>query len=168
MRRTTSPASCEARRRAGSEATRPDYDLTDAERLGAVHTRRPRYPIPFPVVVILPQGLLAWFRNLVDGLGPALCIRIVSRNGQPAAGVLTLTHGTTVVYNTQRPGQQRLDRLQGSMGRTTFHADLLALAGTRAAGTILRSAGVVARRVFDRLPTPLRQATASVIYRHLA
>src|SRR5262245_27656447 len=47
---------------------------------------------------LLPAQPLAWFRNLVDCLGPAVCIRVVSKNGEPAAGILTLTHGKTVVY----------------------------------------------------------------------
>jgi Acetyltransferase (GNAT) domain len=47
---------------------------------------------------LLPAQPLAWFRNLVDCLGSAVCIRVVSKNGEPAAGILTLTHGKTVVY----------------------------------------------------------------------
>jgi CelD/BcsL family acetyltransferase involved in cellulose biosynthesis len=45
-----------------------------------------------------PLQPLAWFRNLVECLGEDLCIRIVSRDGQPAAGILTLAHADTVVY----------------------------------------------------------------------
>ena len=40
----------------------------------------------------------AWFRNLVECLGQAVCIRVVSRNVTPVAGILTLTHGKRVVY----------------------------------------------------------------------
>jgi len=47
---------------------------------------------------LLPLQPLAWFRNLVDCLGEAVCIRVVSQNGEPAAGILTLTHGKTIVY----------------------------------------------------------------------
>ena len=47
---------------------------------------------------LLPVQPLAWFRNLVECLGSAVCVRVVSKNGEPAAGILTLTHRTTVVY----------------------------------------------------------------------
>jgi hypothetical protein len=47
---------------------------------------------------LLPVQPLAWFRNLIDCLGSTVCIRVVSKDGEPAAGILTLTHGKTVVY----------------------------------------------------------------------
>jgi len=40
----------------------------------------------------------AWFRNLVECFGPAASIRVVSKGGTPVAGLLTLSHGTRVVY----------------------------------------------------------------------
>lgn len=46
----------------------------------------------------IPLQPIAWFRNLIEAFGEALCIRIVSKDGQPAAGVLTLNHRATVVY----------------------------------------------------------------------
>ena len=47
---------------------------------------------------LLPQQPRAWLRNLVDCLGSRVCIRIVSKDAEPVAGVLTLTHRDTVVY----------------------------------------------------------------------
>jgi CelD/BcsL family acetyltransferase involved in cellulose biosynthesis len=46
----------------------------------------------------VPLQPLAWFRNLIECVGESLCIRIVSKDGQPAAGILTLAHGNRVVY----------------------------------------------------------------------
>src|SRR5215470_3379248 len=46
----------------------------------------------------VPLQPLAWFRNLVTSFGDLLTIRIASKAGRPAAGLLTLTHGDTVVY----------------------------------------------------------------------
>ena len=46
----------------------------------------------------VPQQPVAWFRNLVDCLGDNVCVRVVSKNGEPVAGVLTLAHGNTLVY----------------------------------------------------------------------
>jgi hypothetical protein len=46
----------------------------------------------------VPLQPVAWFRNLIACLGESLCIRIASKEGQPAAGILTLTHGASVVY----------------------------------------------------------------------
>jgi CelD/BcsL family acetyltransferase involved in cellulose biosynthesis len=40
----------------------------------------------------------AWFRNIVQCLGQAVSIRIVSKGGRPVAGILTLSHGKRVVY----------------------------------------------------------------------
>src|SRR5262245_17989983 len=47
---------------------------------------------------LLPVQPLAWFRNLLECLDSAVCIRVVSKYGEPAAGILTLTHRRTVVY----------------------------------------------------------------------
>lgn len=46
----------------------------------------------------VPLQPFRWFRNLVECFGDDLCIRIASKDGQPAAGILTLTHGDRVVY----------------------------------------------------------------------
>lgn len=46
----------------------------------------------------VPLQPLTWFRNLVDCLGDAVSVRVVSTDGHPAAGVLTLTHGKTIIY----------------------------------------------------------------------
>lgn len=46
----------------------------------------------------LPPQPLAWFRNLIDCLGEALTIRVVSRNSQPVASILTVLHKNCVVY----------------------------------------------------------------------
>jgi GNAT acetyltransferase-like protein len=41
----------------------------------------------------------AWFQNLVECFGDRLAIRVASsRDGQPAAGILTIAHGRRVVY----------------------------------------------------------------------
>ena len=46
----------------------------------------------------IPPQPLDWFRNLVECVGENACIRIASKNGQPVAGILTLSHGKRVVY----------------------------------------------------------------------
>ena len=46
----------------------------------------------------VPPQPSAWFRNLVECLGEQLSIRIACKDGQPAAGILTLAHGNSVVY----------------------------------------------------------------------
>src|SRR5262245_28149555 len=46
----------------------------------------------------LPAQPLEWFRTLVDCLGDNACIRIAAKNGQPVAGILTLSHGKRMVY----------------------------------------------------------------------
>jgi hypothetical protein len=46
----------------------------------------------------VPPQPSRWFRNLADCLGNALTIRIARRNRDVVAGVVTLAHGTTVVY----------------------------------------------------------------------
>jgi hypothetical protein len=45
-----------------------------------------------------PLQPLGWFRHLVEYLGDSVSIRIACKDGQPAAGILTLAHGDTVVY----------------------------------------------------------------------
>jgi lipid II:glycine glycyltransferase (peptidoglycan interpeptide bridge formation enzyme) len=39
-----------------------------------------------------------WFQNLVDCLGNRLIIRLVSRNNEPVASILTLSHRRALVY----------------------------------------------------------------------
>ena len=46
----------------------------------------------------LPPQPIDWFRNLIGCLGERLSIRLVSKNGQPVASILTLSHQNTVVY----------------------------------------------------------------------
>ena len=58
---------------------------------GLLELTRRRHQVP-------PQPL-AWFRNLIDCLGDRLCIRLaLTREGQPAAGILTLMHRDRMVY----------------------------------------------------------------------
>jgi len=46
----------------------------------------------------VPPQPFAWFHHLVDCLGEALSIHVAYRGGRPLAGMLTLRHGTKVVY----------------------------------------------------------------------
>src|SRR5579862_2293966 len=46
----------------------------------------------------LPPQPIAWFRNLADCLGDRLTIRIVSKDGQPVASILTLSFKNSLVY----------------------------------------------------------------------
>jgi len=52
-------------------------------------TRRRHYLFPQP---------RKWFRNLIDSLGDKVHIRVIRKNEVPAAAMLTLQHGTTVMY----------------------------------------------------------------------
>jgi hypothetical protein len=45
-----------------------------------------------------PPQPLAWFRNLITCLDTNLDIRVARKDGVPIAAILTLRHGTTVVY----------------------------------------------------------------------
>jgi CelD/BcsL family acetyltransferase involved in cellulose biosynthesis len=47
---------------------------------------------------LLPPQPLNWFRNLIACLGDKLRIHLVSKNGQPVAGILTLRHKAVLVY----------------------------------------------------------------------
>jgi hypothetical protein len=60
----------------------------------------------------VPLQPLAWFRNLIESFGDNLCIRIASKDGQPAAGILTLVHGNSVVYK-YGGSEARLNALGG-------------------------------------------------------
>jgi lipid II:glycine glycyltransferase (peptidoglycan interpeptide bridge formation enzyme) len=46
----------------------------------------------------LPPQPIAWFRNLVGCLGDRLTIRLLSKDDQPIASILTLSYKTTLVY----------------------------------------------------------------------
>jgi CelD/BcsL family acetyltransferase involved in cellulose biosynthesis len=46
----------------------------------------------------LPPQSLAWFRNLADCLGRKLKVRVVSKDGRPLAGIITIHFRDTVVY----------------------------------------------------------------------
>ena len=46
----------------------------------------------------LPPQPLAWFRNLIACVGDDLKIRLVSHQGRPAAGVLTIRYKDTMMY----------------------------------------------------------------------
>ena len=45
-----------------------------------------------------PLQPLAWFRNVIDAFGERASIRMASRAGEPVAAILTLAHGSTLVY----------------------------------------------------------------------
>jgi hypothetical protein len=57
---------------------------------GLLRITRRRHGVPFQ-----PRE---WFRNVLDGFGENACVHIASRHGQPVAGILTLRHGTRMVY----------------------------------------------------------------------
>jgi lipid II:glycine glycyltransferase (peptidoglycan interpeptide bridge formation enzyme) len=46
----------------------------------------------------LPPQPLRWFRNLLESMGDDLTIRLVSKDHNPVAAILTLSHKTTVTY----------------------------------------------------------------------
>jgi len=46
----------------------------------------------------VPSQPRTWFRNLVECMGPKLQISVARKNGVSIAAVLTLRHGSTVVY----------------------------------------------------------------------
>ena len=46
----------------------------------------------------LPPQPLAWFENLVDCLGESLTIRVLSKDEQPIASIMTLAFKTSLVY----------------------------------------------------------------------
>lgn len=46
----------------------------------------------------VPPQPFEWFQNLVACMGKDVCIRIVSKGGQPIAGMMTLDHGKKMVY----------------------------------------------------------------------
>jgi lipid II:glycine glycyltransferase (peptidoglycan interpeptide bridge formation enzyme) len=46
----------------------------------------------------MPPQPLAWFRNLVRGMGEHLAIHVASSEGRPVASILTLSFKKTMVY----------------------------------------------------------------------
>ena len=46
----------------------------------------------------VPPQPRKWFRNLIDGFGPALKIRVASKGDVPVAGILTLEYKDTLTY----------------------------------------------------------------------
>lgn len=46
----------------------------------------------------LPPQPMSWFHNLADCLGEDLKVRIASKNGQPIAAIITLSHQQTMIY----------------------------------------------------------------------
>jgi len=46
----------------------------------------------------LPPQPRTWFRNLIDGFGEGLTIRVACKDQQPVAGMLTLLYKNTLVY----------------------------------------------------------------------
>ncbi|HEY3129424.1 MAG TPA: GNAT family N-acetyltransferase [Acidobacteriota bacterium] len=46
----------------------------------------------------LPPPPLHWFRNLIDCLGEKLSIHVAAKEGQPVAGILTLSYKGSTVY----------------------------------------------------------------------
>ena len=46
----------------------------------------------------LPPQPISWFKNLSDCLGEQLKVRIASKNGQPIAGMVTLSYKQSMVY----------------------------------------------------------------------
>jgi hypothetical protein len=78
-----------------AEREQLSYEIGTSERLVnqfyglLLKTRRRHRLVPQP---------RAWFRNLVGCLGSGIKIRVASKDGIPAAAVLTLEHRATVVY----------------------------------------------------------------------
>ena len=70
------------------EAGRSDGLVADLYHLLDLTRRRHRAPLQ-------PR---AWFRNLVACQGDKVCIRVAYRGRTPAAAILTITHGDTMVY----------------------------------------------------------------------
>ena len=60
----------------------------------------------------VPPQPLQWFQNLIECMGGNACIRIAFKAGQPAAGILTLSHGKRVVYK-YCGSDERLHKLGG-------------------------------------------------------
>jgi hypothetical protein len=63
----------------------------------------------------LPPSPLHWFSNLLTCLGENALIRIASKDGQPVAGIFTLTHNKSIVYKYGGS-----DMRFGNLGGTPF------------------------------------------------
>jgi CelD/BcsL family acetyltransferase involved in cellulose biosynthesis len=70
------------------EIGRSEWLLGDFYRLLLITRRRHQ---------LLPQPR-AWFKNLVACMGDKIQIRVARANGTPVAGMITLRHGSSVVY----------------------------------------------------------------------
>jgi len=46
----------------------------------------------------LPPQPLSWFRNLIDGFGDKIKIRVALKHGRPVASILTLQYKKTLIY----------------------------------------------------------------------
>jgi hypothetical protein len=62
----------------------------------------------------IPPQPLSWFRNLIACLGENIKIRLVSYNGQPAAGIITICHKSTMTYKygCSEPAFHRMGPMQ--------------------------------------------------------
>ena len=87
--------SCVQRKIQRAEREQLQYEAGHSERIlakfyGLLLLTRRRHQLP-------PQPM-AWFRNLVKYLGDKLTIRILSKDGQPVASILTLFYKDSLVY----------------------------------------------------------------------
>ena len=87
--------SCVQRKIQRGERENLKYEAGRSDRLldkfyGLLLLTRRRHQLP-------PQPLL-WFRNLVERLGDHLTIRVVSKDGQPIASMLTILFKKSLVY----------------------------------------------------------------------
>ncbi len=62
---------------------------------------------------LLPPQPLAWFRNLIVCMGNKVKIHVASKDGQPVAGILTLSYKSTLVYK-YGCSDRRFDKLGGT------------------------------------------------------
>lgn len=46
----------------------------------------------------IPPQPFEWYRNLADSMGERLTVHLALKDGQPTAGILTLSHGQTLLY----------------------------------------------------------------------
>ena len=72
-----------------SYVTGQSETLADAFYRLMLRTRRRHHLLPQP---------RAWFRNLVECMGDNAQIRVAAKNGIPVAAMLTLSHGSSVIY----------------------------------------------------------------------
>ena len=72
-----------------SYATGRSEALADVFYQLMLRTRRRHHLLPQP---------RAWFKNLVDCMGAKAQIRVAAKDGMPVAAMLTLSHGSSVIY----------------------------------------------------------------------